>query len=389
MAQSGNRPPRRGQSQSRGTRPLNNDPTTEGGRDESAAERARERLAQQRQPGLKRQTASQRARSAGPSSQRAKADASAARRARAGGGASRRGSAKNAPKRSTALTAGIFGTVLVVLAVLVIVLVSVTGKNSTVDKGFGTKPAPASVVNALSSVSPSAFSQAGSTITPSGPNTGAITALKSQPPLESDGKPVIAYMGSNWCPDCAATRWPLAVALARFGTFKGLRITVSSATDTPASVPTLSFFGSTYTSAYIDFMPTEQCTDIPSSSTSTAVQNCNGYEPLQAVSPLAHKLFFKYDFPPYVQSSNEGGIPFLDFANKFMEEGAIMDPSILTGFTHVQVAQRLSNPVASPAQAILVSANFYAAAICKLTNNKPGSVCDMPVVKQAAKQLKL
>ena len=79
----------------------------------------------------------------------------------------------------------------------------------------------------------------------------------------------------------------------------------------------------------------------------------------------------------------------MDFGNKFFEDGAFMDPSILAGFTHVQIAQSLGNPVASPAQPILVSANFYTAAICKLTNNKPGSVCDMPVVKQAAKQLKL
>jgi len=281
--------------------------------------------------------------------------------------------------------------VLVVLAVLVIVLVSVTGKTKTVDNGFGMKPAPASVVNAISDVSPSAFSQAGSTITPSGPDTGSITALKNQPALTSDGKPLVDYTGSNWCPYCAASRWPLAIALARFGTFKNLKITASGTAtgEIDPNTPTLSFYGSTYTSPYVAFLPTEQCSDVISSSTSTAVQDCNGYEPLQTLSPLAHKLVLKYDFPPFESSSNEGGIPFMDFGNKFIEDGAFMDPSILDGFTHVQIAQRLSNPVASPAQAILVSANFYTAVICKLTNNKPGAVCKMPVVEQAAKQLKL
>ena len=298
---------------------------------------------------------------------------------------------KNAPKRSTAITAGIFGTVLVVLAVLVIVLVSVTGKTTTGDKGFGMKPAPASVVNAINNVSPSAFSQAGSTITASGPDTGSITALKNQPALDSGGKPLIVYLGSNWCPYCAASRWPLAVALGRFGTFKNLRITASgtATNEIYPNTPTLSFYGSTYTSPYITFLPAEQCTDIISSSTSAAVENCNGYEPLETLSPLVHKLVLKYDFPPFVSSSNEGGIPFVDFGNKFFEDGAFMDPSILAGFTHVQVAQSLGNPVASPAQPILVSANFYTAAICKLTNNKPSAVCKMPVVEQAAKQLKL
>ncbi|MGA2803507.1 MAG: DUF929 family protein [Acidimicrobiales bacterium] len=305
--------------------------------------------------------------------------------------ASRRGSAKDAAKRSTAMTAGVFGTVLVVLAVLVIVLVSVTGKTTAKNAGFGLKPAPASVVNAISHVPAPAFAAAGSTITSSGPYTIAINPLKKQPPLTSGGKPLIAYTGSNWCPYCAAARWPLAIALSRFGSFKKLDITESgrATNEIYPGTPSLSFYGSSYTSPYIAFLTTEQCSDLVSSSTATAVQDCNGYEPLQSLSPLAHKIYFKYDFPPFVSSSNEGGIPFIDFANKFVEDGAFMDPSILDGFTHVQIAQSLGNPIASPAQPILVSANFYTAAICKLTNNKPGSVCDMPVVKQAAKQLKL
>jgi len=48
------------------------------------------------------------------------------------------------------MTAAIFATALVVLAVLVIVLVSVTGKTTPSKAGFGMKPAPAAVVNAIS-----------------------------------------------------------------------------------------------------------------------------------------------------------------------------------------------------------------------------------------------
>ena len=169
MAQSGNRPPRSQPTKGGGNSPGKTGPAGGNGHDESAAERARDRLAQRNISGQKRQTASQRARSAAPSTRRTKAQAAAAQRAREGGPASRRGSAKGAPKRSTAMTAGIFGTVFVVLAILVIVLVSVTGKTSTSGKGFGMKPAPASVVNAITHVSSSAFAEAGSTITSSGP----------------------------------------------------------------------------------------------------------------------------------------------------------------------------------------------------------------------------
>jgi len=285
MAQSGNRPPRSQPTKGGGNSPGKTGPVGGNGHDESAAERARDRLAERNVSGHKRQTASQRARSAAPSTPRTKAQAAAAKRARAGGPSSRRGSAKGAPKRSTAMTAGIFGTVFVVLAILVIVLVSVTGKTSTSGKGFGMKPAPASVVNAITHVSSSAFAEAGSTITSSGPYTASITALKSQPSLSSDGKPLIAYVGSNWCPYCAASRWPLAVALSRFGTFKDLRITASGTAtgESYPGTPTLSFYGSTYTSPYVSFLATEQCTDIVASGTSRATTTataCSRCSPL-------------------------------------------------------------------------------------------------------------
>ena len=379
MAHSGNHPRRRARPPKNGDRLLSNgDPGTDGVQDEPAAEQARERLAEESPSGQEHQSDPQRAWSSGHSTQHVKAD----------GSASRRKSAKDAPKRSTAMAAGIFGTVLVMLAV--IVLVSVTGKKapSTAPSSgrLGMQPAPATVANAISHVPQAAFAEAGTTITSSGPYTDSITVLKDQPSMTRDGKPLVAYIGSNWCPYCAATRWPFAIALSRFGRFKGLRVTASG--EINPGIATLSFYGSTYTSRYIAFLATEQCTDILSSSTSAAVEACNGYEPLQSLSPTAHKILLKYDFPPYVSSANEGGIPFIDFANKFLEDGTLMDPTILTGLTHVQIARSLADPVASPAQTILVTANYYTAGICKLTNNKPGSVCKTAVVEHATGLLK-
>ena len=98
------------------------------------------------------------------------------------------------------MTAGIFGTVLVALAVLVIVLVSVTGQKSTGKQGFGTKAVPVLVVSAITQASSSAFAEAGSTITSSGPYLGGISALKKQPPLTSAGKPLVTYMGLQLLP---------------------------------------------------------------------------------------------------------------------------------------------------------------------------------------------
>ncbi|MGD1011786.1 MAG: DUF929 family protein [Acidimicrobiales bacterium] len=291
------------------------------------------------------------------------------------------------------MTVGIFGTVLVVLAVLVIVLISVTGNKTTTKPGLGDgmKIAPAAVVNAIKNVSPATFAAAGSaTNSTYGPFPNEFTYIKKLSGLTAGGKPEIVYVGANWCPYCAGTRWPLAVALSRFGTFTGLHITASSSTDSYPSTPTLSFYGSTYTSPYITFSYGELCTNVASSSDSVAVRECNGYLPLQHLSKTAAKIFDKYDAPPCVPTStDDGSFPFIDFGNKAFECGAFINPAILGGFTQLQVAQSLSNPLASPAQTILVGANFYSAVICSLTGDQPKSVCTLPVVKQAAAQLKL
>ena len=45
--------------------------------------------------------------------------------------------------------------------------------------------------------------------------------------LTFDGKPGIFYYGAEYCPYCAAERWPVVVALSRFGTWSNLQQTIS------------------------------------------------------------------------------------------------------------------------------------------------------------------
>ena len=45
------------------------------------------------------------------------------------------------------------------------------------------------------------------------------------PALTADGKPEVLYVGAEYCPFCAAERWPVVVALSRFGTWSGLSAT--------------------------------------------------------------------------------------------------------------------------------------------------------------------
>jgi thiol-disulfide isomerase/thioredoxin len=292
-----------------------------------------------------------------------------------------------ARKRSGLAPAAVLATTTVVLAVLVILLVSVFATSPSAAAAYGTMPAPASITKAISHVPAAAFSRAGSAATSSGPYAGGITVLHSQSPLSEDHKPLIVYVGANWCPYCAATRWPLAVALSRFGTFKGLELTQSSLTDDPSAINSLSFYGSTYASRYLGFLPTEQCSDMPASGSTKAAAECNGYTPLQPLSLTAARVFDKYDFAPYVPASSAGGIPFIAFANAYVEKGALIDPSIISAMTHLAIAKSLAKPTGSPGRTILAAANDYTAAICKLTGSRPGKVCQMPAVAQAGAQL--
>lgn len=310
-------------------------------------------------------------------------------------GGHRPSAAGRTPRRSTAMTAAVLGAVLVLVAVIVILVVSTTGNRAPTGSDgegpLGMQAAPPGVVSALTHLEATSFAQAGTTITSSGPFTGSLTVLKGQPLALEDGRPLVVYVGANWCPYCAATRWPLATALSRFGTFTRLRITSSGKGpgEPDPGTNTLSFYHSSYSSRYLAFSPTEECTSVQSSSNSQAVRECNGYEPLQTLSGRALEIFDKYDFPPYVPASEQGSIPFVDFGNKLIGLGAFVDPSILQGLSHTEIARDIANTASPLSRTILSAANYYTAAICELTHDRPGSVCKMSAVRQAHSQLGL
>src|SRR5208283_2389615 len=72
-----------------------------------------------------------------------------------------------------------------------------------------------------------------------------------------DGKPALIYVGADYCPFCALTRWGLIIALMRFGSFQSLHYTASSSSDRFANTPTFTFYNSTYSSGAISFLPSE------------------------------------------------------------------------------------------------------------------------------------
>jgi Domain of unknown function (DUF929) len=194
----------------------------------------------------------------------------------------------------------------------------------------------------------------------------------SGPPLTSGGKPEVLYVGANYCPFCAAERWPMIVALSRFGTFSGLSTTHSSTTDEYADTSTFTFYGSSYRSRYVSFVSVEE-------TTSEHVGNVASqpYVTLQVPTAAEQVLLDKYD--PGTGQGNS--IPFIDIGNRYVEISnlAPYGPQDLAGKTWAQVAAALRDPTGAIAQGVDGSANYLTAGICELTGNQPATACTAAV----------
>jgi len=299
--------------------------------------------------------------------------------------AAQRAAERRAEQRRRILLAA--GSVVVVLAVvLTFVIIKLNSKPSAVatspsasasPQGLSNGPtgsALTAVVNKVTSVPASTLDTVGK-----GQFAGKIQTITGNPaPLTANGKPELLYMGAEYCPYCAAERWAMIVALSRFGTFSGLA-TVHSAVSNGAGgqepypdTPTFTFVHASYSSPYLSFSPVELQTNIPDASNGS-------YTTLQTPTSAQQALITKYDAPPYIESSQAGAIPFLDFGNKYVSIGTSYSNQVLVGLSWSTIANDLSNPNSSVAQAIDGTANYITAAICKMTGNQPASACTTTV----------
>jgi hypothetical protein len=176
-------------------------------------------------------------------------------------------------RRRRTRSAGLAGVGLVLVFVVLVVIVSLLRPKpssqpatSAGSAGTAVQHVPGSTLDAVG---------AGSGVTP------PMALAAGTPPLTQDGKPQVLYVGAEYCPFCAAERWPLIVALSRFGTFDNLGATFSSATDTFPNTQTFSFHSSTYTSDSLTFNGVETQT--------------NTGQALDQPTPAQQALFQQYD----------------------------------------------------------------------------------------------
>ncbi|WP_185446225.1 DUF929 family protein [Kribbella qitaiheensis] len=270
-------------------------------------------------------------------------------------------------RRRLLLAVGAVVVVVVVIGGLVAIRLA-GGEKKTATGPTGT--ADSSLITTLASIPAATFNAVGTGDVQGGPSQ--ITA----PALTEGGKPKVLYIGAEFCPYCAAERWPVTVALSRFGTFSGLGTTHSAADDVSPNTPTLSFHGTKFSSQYLAFTGVETTTN----------EKVNGqYAPLDTPTAADQKTFDTYNKPPYVQSA--GSIPFVDLGGTFVSAGATYSPDLLAGKTQTEIADALKDPSSPIAKAIDGSANLYTAALCKLTNNQPAAVCSTDAVTAAAGKL--
>jgi len=276
--------------------------------------------------------------------------------------AAQREAARKAERRNRVMiTAGSTLVVLVIVAAFIVIKLTQGSPSSSSSGGRAALPAsvssqvtgvPAATLDRVGKGAVAAFTQGQPAFTP---GSGA--------PLTSSGKPQMLYIGAEYCPYCAATRWSMAIALSRFGTLTTpLHAIRSSATDTDPNTATLTFYKTGYTSKYLDFTPVE-------------VQTVSR-GPLQNPTGPQNAIWAKYEPDP-----NSRGYPFIAFSNKLVLKGPIYDAAVLQGKSWSQIAAALKDPTSPIAQGVDGAANYITGAICKMTNNQPSDVCSTPAVQ--------
>ncbi len=253
------------------------------------------------------------------------------------------------------------GGAAVVVAVVIIAVLVFTSSSAPAYTVSTPTAVPSSVLSAVTAPPVSLFGSVGE-----GGSSGYLNRLGSTATVKnSAGLPEVVYVGAEYCPYCAAERWPLIMALSRFGTFTGLKEMSSSNTDVFPDTSSFTFVDSAYTSQYISFSATE------------AVDRDGNA--LQTPTSAVQDLFNTYDYSPY--SSGAGGYPFLDIAGEFVLAQTSFSPQILQGLSWSQIAADLSDPSSSVTAAIVGTANYLTAAICNADGDQPSSVCGSSVVQ--------
>ena len=265
--------------------------------------------------------------------------------------------------------------VVILLGVVGLVTYALTHVSTpaTVTQTALTSPA---VLTTLSTVPTATFDAVGVSVP--GVELTAPRVLVGQPALTSGGRPEVLAIGAEFCPFCAAERWPLVVALARFGRFTVLHDATSATQSVFPGTPTFSFAGVRYVSRYLDFGGVELYSDqIGADGTFIRIATLT---PSQAAR-VAH------DSGDVGGGAGEGTAPFVDIGGRLVTTTSAFSPALLAGQSQAQIAGDVARPAVAASTssagtappptgpAIVAAANQLSAGICAVTGQQPAPVC--------------
>jgi len=174
----------------------------------------------------------------------------------------------------------------------------------------------------------------------------------SKDAMRRSGKLFVFFMGTEYCPYCAAERWAVVRSLQKFGQWDGLRQTISAARDEPfLNLPTYDFTKATYTSPNIEFVARET--------------KDREFKPLQKLMKTEEKLVRKFN--------PKKEIPFLLVGGRFVQIGSGFSPKIFIGHTFRQTETELKKVESEIRKTIDDEANIISALLC--VSGLPPELC--------------
>lgn len=286
---------------------------------------------------------------------------------------------RHIPRRYLAL-----GLIIVAICLLgALILVRDNSGPSTTSTVETYSPAPSSLLATITSVPGTVYDTVGVS-SPDNPVQPLQPAGNGNAPLWEatvDGgapQPVVFFYGAEFAPYAAVERWPLIMALSRFGTFKQLGLMQSSGTTAFADLSTFTFWNDTntqtYTSKYFIFESVERYSSL----------NPTGGRYLVLQTPDARQAAA---IAAYGTTPNTFALT--DVANRFVLSGSSFAPGVLSGLTQSQIAGNLSTPDSPLTQAVVSAANEITASICAVDGDKPDAVCESKGVLAADQALKI
>jgi uncharacterized protein DUF929 len=263
------------------------------------------------------------------------------------------------PRRYAAL--GLIILAIILVAVLVLIRNNTASNQPNTAETFN--PAPTSLLQSIAQV-PASVSNAIGVASPADPTTPPTATHNQSLWVASSPRavsaPVVFFYGAEFAPYAAAERWPLVVALSRFGSFGQLGLMQSSGSDAFSNVNTFTFSGATYSSVWITLQAVERYSGL--NPTGARYLTLDTPTPRQAASVA-------------VYDTSSSTVPLLDIANHYALVGSAFAPSVLEGLSQSQIAADLTVPEDPVAQAVIAAANEITAAICSVTGQRPDKVC--------------